>query len=447
MRYQDAIAYVIDRDGYSRGFVANPFAGDDVAALGLRRTDALLDRLERPDAAFRIVHVAGTKGKGSTCAMVASIARAASMQVGLYATPHLHTFRERITLNGKPIEGEAFAKLTVTVASAVQELEAESPELGPPTAFEIVTAMALRAFADAGVDLAVVEVGLGGRLDSTNVVTPDVSVISSVSFDHAAILGNTLASIAAEKGGIIKPGKPVVIGPQTDEALQVLIGIAAERGSPAYVAGRDWTTDGRRLSGPWGDWDDVDIALAGSHQVENAGLAVMASWLLNQEEPLPEAVVREGLRSVVWPGRFEQVASNPETIVDGAHNVDSIKRLAETLRGRLAGRPLAVILGVAQDKDLAGMLSELVPLAPAIFATASHNPRAVDPHAIASLALQHGMQAQVVPGIGEAITAAQQFTGPNGLVCITGSLYVVAEAREALGLAETPTFERSLLYR
>jgi dihydrofolate synthase / folylpolyglutamate synthase len=350
-------------------------------------------------------------------------------------------------LNGQPVSPELFASLTRQVADATDRLAEERPDIGTPTAFEIVTAMALLAFANAGVDLAVVEVGLGGRLDATNVVSPDVSVISSISFDHAAILGNSLASIAAEKAGIIKPGKPVVIGPQEDEAAMVLTGIAAERQSPYYTAGRDWTTEGRRLSGPWGVWDDVDIALAGSHQVENAGLAVMASWLLHQPDPLSELVVREGLRTVVWPGRFERVASNPETVVDGAHNVDSIRRLAETLQDRLAGRQLAVILGVAMDKDLDGMLTELVPLAPAIVATASHNPRAVDPQTIAASARRLALQVQVVPDISDAIHAAQQFAGPDGLVCVTGSLYVVAEAREALGLAQTPTFERSLLYR
>ena len=447
MDYRDAIRYIIERDGYERGFVANPFSGDDVAALGLARTSGLLDRLGHPDHQFRIAHVAGTKGKGSTAAMIASIARAAGQSTGMYATPHLHTFRERILLDGQPVPQEVFAALTRQVAEASDQLTREQPEIGAPTAFEVVTAMALLAFANASVDLAVVEVGLGGRLDATNVVTPDVSVISSISFDHSAILGNSLASIAAEKGGIIKAGKPVVIGPQTDTVNRVLTGIAAERGSPCYTAGHDWTTEGTRLSGPWGDWDDVDIALAGSHQVENAGLALMASWLLNHADPLSETVVRNGLRSVVWPGRFELVASNPETIVDGAHNVDSIRRLAETLLGRLAGRHLAVILGVARDKDLDGILAELAPLAPAIFATASHNPRAVDPETIATSAERHGMQAQIVPDVGDAISAAQRFAGPGGLVCVTGSLYVVAEAREALGLAETPAFERSLLYR
>lgn len=451
MRYQDAIEYIIDRDGYSKGFVANPFAGDEVAALGLRRTRALLDLLGQPDTAYRIVHVAGTKGKGSTCAMTVAIARAAGWSVGLYATPHLHTFRERIMLDGNPVSEQAFAALTSNVADAVEALARDAPELGPPTAFEIVTVMALQAFADARVDLAVVEVGLGGRLDATNVVTPDVAAITSISFDHSAILGNTLAEIAAEKGGIIKPGRPVVIGPQQQEALDTLQRIAGERNAPASRAGTDWTTAstpaGARLAGPWGEWNDVQIALAGDHQVENAGLAIAACWTLDPDDLGTETVVRAGLSTVVWPGRFETVGHDPDVIVDGAHNVDSIERLAQTLASRSAGKRIAIIFGVASDKDLPGMLDALSVLDPDLIATASHNPRAVDPHDIARAAGEAGIRATTAAELDTALAAAKTLAGPEGVVCVTGSLYVVAEAREALRLAETPDFERSLLYR
>lgn len=451
MDYQQAIEYIIDRDGYEKGFVANPFLGDDEIALGLKRTEGLLERVGRPDRAYRVAHVAGTKGKGSTSAMIAAIAREAGLLVGMYATPHLHTFRERILLNGVPAAEPLFAAVTERVASACEALIAEEPEIGPPTAFEIVTAMALLAFADEGVDLAVVEVGLGGRLDSTNVVDPAVSVISSVSLDHMSILGNTLAEIAREKGGIIKPGRPVVVGPQADEALAVLEEIAAERNAPLKVAGRDWTTAGTsscaHLSGPWGDWQDVELALAGPHQVENAGLALMASWLLHPELVANEALTRQALRTVRWPGRFELVAREPDVYVDGAHNVDSIARLVETISSVAEGRKVVVIFGAARDKDLAGMLRELSPLDAPLIATASHNPRAAAPDSIVETARDAGIDARVVEDIGAAITTAQALAGADGLVCVTGSLYVVAEAREALGLAETPAFERALLYR
>lgn len=451
MNYREAIEYIIERDGYERGFVANPFSGDEVAALGLKRAAGLLDRLGRPDREYRIAHVAGTKGKGSTCAMIAALAQEAGRSVGMYATPHLHTFRERIMLNGTPISEAAFAAVTVDVARACERLVAEEPELGTPTAFEIVTAMALLAFAREGVDLAVVEVGLGGRLDATNVVTPDVVAISSISLDHTAILGGTLAEIAAEKGGIIKPGLLVAIGPQPDEASQTLERIAAERNAPIHVAGRDWLTEGNsgraRLVGPWGDWNDITLSLAGRHQVENAGLALMASWLLDPEIASNERLVRDTLGSVRWPGRFELVGRAPDIYVDGAHNVDSVRRLVETLAATAGNRTLALVIGVARDKDLAGMLRELAGLNAVLLATASHNPRALDPEAIVEQAGELGIEAHSAGDVRSALDLAKTLVSDDGVVCATGSLYVVAEAREALGLAETPAFERTLLYR
>lgn len=450
MNYEEAITYIIDRDGYEKGFVANPFLEDEEIALGLKRTEGLLERLGRPDRKYRIAHVAGTKGKGSTSAMIAAIGQANGWKTGVYATPHLHTFRERILLDGVPVSEEQFAALTEQMAEACERLVREEPEIGPPTAFEIVTAMALLGFAEAGVDLAVVEVGMGGRLDATNVVTPDVAVIASISFDHGAILGNSLAEIAGEKAGIIKPGKPVVSAAQHPDAAAVVARTANEHGAPLFIAGRDWTSEAGervRLAGPWGDLVEVEIALAGRHQVENAGLALMACWQLDQELAGNEAAVREGLRSVVWPGRFERIAVDPEIIVDGAHNVDSIERLVETLDERRQGRNLVVVLGVARDKDLAGMISVLARLDANVVATASHNPRAVEPAEIVRLATEAGLQASATEATSDAIAIAREEAGADGMVCITGSLYVVAEAREALGLAQTPAFERSLLYR
>lgn len=447
MRYRDAIEYIIDRDGYERGFVANPFSGDAEAALGLQRTAGLLDLLGNPERQYRIAHVAGTKGKGSTCAMLDSMARAAGFTTGMYVTPHLHSFRERIMLNGAAVSEGEFAGLTVRVAEAVEQFTAAIPQPGSPTAFEIVTVMALLAFADAQVDLAVVEVGLGGRLDATNVVTPDVAAISTVSIDHAAILGNSLEQIASEKGGIIKAGKPVVIGPQHPDALATLLDIAAQRAAPAAVAGHDWTTERTRLHGPWGDWHNVELGLAGGHQMENAGLALMAFWDLYGGKATAESVLRDGLRSVSWPGRFELISSNPDVIVDGAHNVDSMRRLVETLHERTSGSSLTIVLGLARDKDLHGILAELAALDADLVATASHNPRAVEPHVIANAASALGIQVRTAESTLQALDMARVPAREDGTVCVTGSLYVVAEAREALGLAETPEFERSLLYR
>jgi dihydrofolate synthase/folylpolyglutamate synthase len=449
MDYREAITWIVARAGYERGFVANPFIGDDVAALGLRRTAGLLRRVGSPERAYRIVHVAGTKGKGSVSATVEALARAAGWRTGLYTTPHLHTFRERIMVAGEPVSEEEFGALATMLAPADAAVQAEEPELGEPTAFEVSTAMALLAFSRAGAELGVIEVGMGGRLDATNVVQPDVSVVTPVSYDHTAILGDTLAKIAFEKGGIIKPERPVVIGPQAPEALAELERIAAERAAPLYRADRDWQAQpgpaGADLNGPWGEWRGVWLALRGRHQVENAGVALMATWLLEPALLADEARAREALASVSWPGRFERIATGPDIYVDGAHNVDSMARLVETL-AELDPPSLTVILGIGRDKDIEGMLATLAPLAPRLMATASHNPRAADPKRIAAAARLAGLPVERAPDVAAALERARASTDCGGIICVTGSLYAVAEAREALGLAETPAFERALLY-
>lgn len=449
MNYREAIRWIIERAGYEKGFVANPFAGDEVAALGLQRTVTLLRGLGSPERAYPVVHVAGTKGKGSVSATVEALARAAGRRTGLYVTPHLHTFRERIQIDGVPIAEDELAALADVLVPVDRAVQASRPEIGQPTAFEVATAMALLAFRRAGVEVGVLEVGMGGRLDATNVVEPAVSVITSISYDHTAILGDTLEKIASEKGGIIKPGVPVVVGPQRPEALATLEHIAAERGAPLLRWGRDWQAEvlpsGARLAGPWGNWQAVRLALAGAHQVENAGVALMALWQLDPALLASEGRAREALGAVRWPGRFERVAERPDVIVDGAHNADSIARLVETTRQCLA-RPPIVILGVSRDKDLESMLAALAPLAPRLIATASHNPRAADPDRIVALATTRGIVAERAQDVATALEMARSWAAHDDLVLVTGSLYAVAEAREALGLAETPAFERALLY-
>jgi dihydrofolate synthase/folylpolyglutamate synthase len=372
------------------------------------------------------------------------------LSTGLYVTPHLHTFRERFQIEGELISDAEFAAVADLTVPADLLVQAEEPEIGEPTAFEVATAMALLAFERAGVDLAVVEVGMGGRLDATNVVTPDVAAISTISFDHMAILGSTLTEIAFEKGGIIKTGVPVAVGPQPAEALAELRRIAAERAAPLFLAGRDWQTgqngSGAMLSGPWGDWRNVELALAGPHQVENAGLALMTLWLLDSTLLADEHRVRESLAGVRWPGRFERIASAPDIYVDGAHNVNSIERLAATVSERREGGTVHVILGIGRDKDIDGILRALAPLDPQITATASHNPRAASPDQIAAAAMDAGLVITTSPSVAAAIDEIRAAADPSDTILVTGSLYVVAEAREAIGLAETPVFERELLY-
>ncbi|HUX87132.1 MAG TPA: folylpolyglutamate synthase/dihydrofolate synthase family protein, partial [Chloroflexota bacterium] len=340
MDYRQAIAYIIERSGYDRGFVANPF---DAETIGLRRTTWLLEALGNPQAKVPAVHIAGTKGKGSTAAFIASILQATGRRVGLYTSPHLHTFRERIQLDRQPISEVRFAELTAEIAPLNAQLAAAQPEWGEATAFEISTALAFLAFAREKVDVAVIEVGLGGRLDATNVLVPRVSVITSISYDHMRILGDTLGQIAAEKGGIIKPGRPVVVARQRPEARETLQRIADERGCEVFIDERDWRVSGDASAfvadGPWGRYVDLRAALVGHHQVENAGTAIATCWVLDRDGmAIPEAAIRAGLQAVSWAGRFEVVRTVPLVVVDGAHNVDSTERLAETLADEYAGR-------------------------------------------------------------------------------------------------------------
>ncbi|GBD16026.1 Folylpolyglutamate synthase [bacterium HR26] len=450
MDYLEALRYLSERSGYDRGFVANPFERE---GIGLERTAWVLRALGNPERRYPSVHIAGTKGKGSTAACLASILGAAGYRVGLYTSPHLHTFRERIQIAGRPIDPELFAELTAELAAANTALVAERPDWGEATAFELATALALLAFARAEVDVAVVEVGLGGRLDATNVLLPEVAAITSISYDHTQILGNTLAEIAGEKAGIIKPGRPVVSAPQRPEAEAVIARAAAERGVPLLLGGRDWVVEGApaRFSyrGPGGELRNLRLALRGAHQVENAGVALAVVQLLRERGlSIPEPAVRRGLAEVQWPGRLEVLRERPLVIADGAHNVDSAERLAQALRAEFAWRRFILILGIARDKDIPGIVRALAPLANQVVAVASHSPRAARPERILSAAseLQPPVPAQEAGSVAAALATALGHAGPEDLILVTGSLYAVAEAREALGLAQADPQERALLF-
>lgn len=267
--FRDALRAIWLRSAYDRGFISNPFWGDDAADLGLRRTRALLDLLDSPHERYGIVHVAGSKGKGSTCAILSAIGTAAGYKTGLFTSPHLHSFRERIAVGGAPISELEFANLTRYILTATEHLERSSPELGEVTAFELSTAMAFHHFAEVTCTLAVIEVGLGGTLDATNVVNPTVSVITALDYEHTRVLGSTLAKIAANKAGIIKPCKPVVMLAQEPEALHVIEEVARDNQSPVLLENRDWDVEGGwrdfTAVGPWGTYYDLRLNLAGTH--------------------------------------------------------------------------------------------------------------------------------------------------------------------------------------
>lgn len=453
MNYREALTYIIQRAGYDRGFVTNPF---DAETIGLQRTAWLLAALDHPERSYPVVHIAGTNGKGSTAACLATVLQAAGYLVGAYTTPHLHTFRERIRIDVRPIPEEQFAALTGELMPLNHRLATERPDWGEATAFEFSTALAFLAFARAGIQIAVVEVGLGGRLDATNVVHPEVSVITPISYDHTQVLGETLTEIATEKGGIIKPGIPVICEPQPPEALATLERLAAERGSPFYTAGRDWQISGTPerfdLLGPWGRYRALRLSLIGRHQVENAATAVAACWMLGQRGlPVPEQAIRDGLAEVRWPGRLEIIQDRPTIVVDGAHNTAGAEQLANTIATSFHQRRLILILGIGGGKDVEGIVRALAPLADHVIATASRHPQAAPPERITA-AVQSAISRASTP-MEECATAADALrralaeAEPEDLICVAGSLYIVAEAREALGLAEPAEFERDLLFQ
>jgi dihydrofolate synthase/folylpolyglutamate synthase len=438
--YRDALGAIWDRSFYERGYVSNPFNDAASADRGLRRTAALLARLGTPQARYPIVHVAGSKGKGSTSALIAAALRAAGHRVGLATSPHLHAWRERVAIDGEPVAEHAFAALTERAIAAAERLEGEEPDLGRVTAFELLVAIGLDGCAAAGCDAAVVEVGLGGTYDATNVVVPIVSVVTRLDLEHTAVLGSTIEEIAANKAGIVKPEVPIVVSPQEPAALAVIERAAAERGAPLLVGGRDWRWTGtwRRFAveGPWGRSDDLRIALPGAHQVENAATALAALWRADQAGlDVPEGAIRAGFAAARWPGRFERVTRNGvEVVLDGAHTPAAMAAVAATLAEEFPKRRAAVVLGAGADKDPAALARALAPAAAVVVATRAAHPRAASPAAVAAGAAAAALAVETRPTVAAALDRARELAG-DALALVTGSLFAVAEAREALGLA------------
>jgi dihydrofolate synthase / folylpolyglutamate synthase len=387
------------------------------AKLGLDRILALLDALGNPHRACRWIHVAGTNGKGSTCAMIEAGLRTAGVRTGLYISPHLVEPTERIQIAGHQVSQDQFAEAFRRVHETAERMLAAGSLDMHPTYFETVTAMAFVVFADQKVNTAVLEVGLGGRLDATNVVKPELCVITPIDFDHQIFLGDTIEQIAAEKAGILKPGVPAVFAEQNPEAERVLLTHA----HGPYTLSRDWAiTDlaidargsGFRLRG-------VPIAcpLAGQHQVENARVAAIALTELG--------VSPSGIASARWPARLEHVSERPEIIIDGAHNPAGVRALAAYIRRFYSGRRVWIIYGALGDKAVSEMASVLFPLADRLILTAPSNSRAMPPEDIPATG------AQITHSIAEAI-ALPGDAGPNDVVFVAGSLYLAGEARALL---------------
>ena len=412
------------------------------ARFHLERIGLLADLLGRPHADVPAVHVAGTKGKGSTAAMVTSILSAHSYRVGLYTSPHLHSVVERIRVGLDPVSQEEFAGLAEQVWPAVEAVGREGG-YGDVTTFEMLTAMAFHHFRAVDADVQVVEVGLGGRLDSTNILDPAVSVITSISLDHVATLGGTLEKIASEKAGIIKPGRPVVSAPQRPEVLDVFREAARRRGAPLVEVGAtDAVLKGRRtlsvqkatIRGLEGSYD-VDLPLLGGHQLENAATAVAAvETLAGQGVPVSSDAIVEGLRQVRWPGRLEILSrAGPTVVVDGAHNPYSMDRLVEAVRRYFEADRTVVIFGGLGGHSAEGMVSALAELDPLVVAVRSRHPRAVCSAAVARLVSDAGLKVVFqTDDVGEGARRAVEAAGAGGLVLATGSLSVAAEVTEEI---------------
>jgi len=431
MNFPAAVDYILSFADYER-------LPRSALVFDLRRVAQLLERLGNPQNAARSVHIAGTKGKGSTAAMIAAILNRSGYRVGLYTSPHLLSITERMQVDGKPIAEDSFARLVARLkpeAEAVNRLGT----YGELTTFELLTALAFGYFREMGVHYQVVETGLGGRLDATNVVTPEVCVITSISYDHMDVLGDTLARIATEKAGIIKPGSSVVCSPQLPEAMAVIAQVCRERGVPLLKVGSDVTWERKSFSeggqafvlkGTMRSYD-LHLPLLGEHQLENAAAAVATVEVLSRRRArIPAEAIAAGLAGMRWPGRLQVLGCRPWVIIDGAHNAYSIKRLGAALRQYFTFARLVIIFGASADKDIAGMVAELAAFRSEVVVTGSRHPRAVAPAALAAEFTKYGVTPQVAPDVPSAVRLALRRAGPDDLICATGSIFVIAEVME-----------------
>jgi dihydrofolate synthase/folylpolyglutamate synthase len=433
--YRESIAQLLTLVDHERNLVTGP---RQKAIYDLTRMEALLGRLGSPQNQVPAVHIAGTKGKGSTAALCDSALHAAGLSTGFYSSPHLHTYRERIRRDSEPISQEGFAALVEGLWPLHEELKSDSV-VGPLTLFEFLTGMAFQCFAQDRTDVQVIEVGLGGRLDATNVLDAGVCVISSISLDHMAILGNTIGEIAAEKAGIIKPGSTVVIAPQASEALSPILAACQEKEAAPILVGRDVTweegrtgTDGQRFKvrGRNGEYD-LYMPLLGAHQLENAALAVAALEALGSQGIDVSAKAMEvGFENVSWPCRMEVLSRSPLLVADGAHNVYSIESLLKSLPDYLAYDRLILVVGFSRDKNVEGMARALGEKADIIVATASRHPRSMQAVEVAGLFPETGKPV-LASTPADALRLAMEVAGKKDLVLATGSLFLAAEVREA----------------
>ncbi len=444
--YNQALDYLYSFVDYSLKHSSEMAKAD----FNLDRMFALMDLLGNPQNDYPIIHVAGTKGKGSTSALCAAALQAAGYTVGLYTSPHLEDYVERIQINGEPISHQQMVDLVEEIKPAVARI----PFL---TTFEITTALAFLAFAKYGVTAAVFEVGLGGRLDATNIVTPKISIITSLSYDHMAVLGDTLTLIAGEKAGIIKQGVPVISSPQKDEALVVLERVAKLNNADLTLVGRDVkvelveaSLDGQKFRIPYCVLRNMErqlptlaphasagvtnhqlqIPLLGAYQLENASAAYAA--LKASGIPITDEQIQKGFSQVQWRARFEVVRRDPPLIFDSAHNQDSFEKLRETLDTYFPDKKVYLIFGASSDKNISGMFAELKSKIKKIIITRADHPRALEVERIQQLADQAGAESESVTPVKSALARALELSSKDGSIVLSaGSMFVTAEVMSA----------------
>ncbi|MBW2491781.1 MAG: bifunctional folylpolyglutamate synthase/dihydrofolate synthase [Deltaproteobacteria bacterium] len=398
--------------------------------LGLSTIKRILAGLGNPQDTFACIHVAGTNGKGSVASSLASILHRNGYKTGLYMSPHLVRFNERIQVNNRPVTNEK----VVTSYSAVKDAHFGKRD---PTFFEFTTAMALFEFAAQKVDWAVIETGMGGRLDATNIINPALSIITNISLEHRAYLGNTLAQIAGEKAGIIKKHTPLVTGVRQKKAFAEIKRIAAGKEAPLFRLGTDFKVrrnQGQTFSyyGIRNVWHNLQTALPGSYQVDNAALVLAACELIGKNNAtITRNNIQEGLSKNHWPGRLEIVSNNPFIILDGAHNLAAARNLAKFLSTNLAGKAITLVVGILDDKPYKAMLKSLLTPVHRVILTRAKIDRALEPERLYDVAQNLNADAVIIPDVEQAIKKAVETTPRHGAICIAGSLYVVGEAKEA----------------
>jgi len=426
--YTEALDYIYDLTKYG-------------IKLGLKNINYLLYLLGEPHKKLKIIHVAGTNGKGSTCSLISSILQSNGYKVGLYTSPHLVDFNERIKINHKPIDRKKVSELLERIKPSIDKV-ANTPSHGHPTFFEVITSMAFLYFFEEQVDYLVLEVGLGGRLDATNVCYPLISVITHIDYDHMDKLGKSLKEIAREKGGIIKPEGIVISSKQYEEAYNEIKKIADEKNSLIYSVGREINykivkSDIKGvvfdLKGIYHDYNNLHTPLLGRHQAENAVTAITAIEALKiRGANITEKAIRDGLEKVKWTGRLEIIQNNPTLVLDGAHNPSGIKVVRDTLKEIFSYHRLILVLAIFADKDYKKMIQIIASKADLIITTKAKNPRATPPQVIAKEAAQYIDKKKIITteNIPQAINCALSNSKKDDLICITGSLYTIGEAKK-----------------